>query len=169
MKSFKNLYYSGPIWRFVNLVLWYFDFPADIKIYCIVYIVMFFSNHLQQHLNPKSIKWHAVSFISNTVVSTVPLWKMSYHLYIFSNIHFRLKLTANLMMLLVYTVLQTWISFAPIANYAATYLNTTDANINWLSTVYMVTTPFGFIAVWILDTYGLAPVVSSRIYFKQDS
>lgn len=53
----------------------------------------------------------------------------------------------------------TWISFAPIANYAAVYLNTTDANINWLSTVYMVTTPFGFIAVWILDTYGLAPVI----------
>ncbi|XP_071494741.1 solute carrier family 49 member A3-like [Diadema antillarum] len=53
-----------------------------------------------------------------------------------------------------------WISFAPIANYAATYMNTTDANINWLSTVYMVTTiPFGFVAVGILDTWGLAPVI----------
>ncbi|XP_041476852.1 solute carrier family 49 member A3-like isoform X1 [Lytechinus variegatus] len=53
----------------------------------------------------------------------------------------------------------TWITFAPIANYAAVYLNTTDANVNWLSTIYMVTTPFGFVAVWLLDSYGLAPVI----------
>uniref|UniRef100_A0A8C5W9B8 Solute carrier family 49 member 3 n=1 Tax=Leptobrachium leishanense TaxID=445787 RepID=A0A8C5W9B8_9ANUR len=53
-----------------------------------------------------------------------------------------------------------WISFAPVANIAASYFMTTLDTINWLSLVYLVISiPFGIGASWFLDTLGLKSAV----------
>lgn len=58
-------------------------------------------------------------------------------------------------------VLQAWISFAPVAYPAAEYYHTSANVINGLSIVFMVATiPFGLLAIWVLDSYGLRAAVS---------
>lgn len=64
-------------------------------------------------------------------------------------------------MLLVLCVLNfsnamIWISFAPVADYAASFYEKTEDDIDWLSIIYMVAFfPCGFLASWVLDARGL--------------
>lgn len=59
------------------------------------------------------------------------------------------------LILLNIVVSWNWIAFAPVSNTAATYFNTTESIINWLSTAFffafVAATPFTF---WALCTYG---------------
>ena len=55
---------------------------------------------------------------------------------------------------------QAWITFAPVADYAALYYDTTLASINWLSIIFGLGIPVGFIVTWVLDTFGLRAGVS---------
>ncbi|XP_038555888.1 solute carrier family 49 member A3 [Micropterus salmoides] len=49
-----------------------------------------------------------------------------------------------------------WLTFAPVADESAQYLNVTLNEINWLSLVYMVVAiPLSFGTSWMLDTFGL--------------
>ncbi|XP_016806592.1 solute carrier family 49 member A3 isoform X3 [Pan troglodytes] len=49
-----------------------------------------------------------------------------------------------------------WLSFAPVADVIAEDLVLSMEQINWLSLVYLVvSTPFGVVAIWILDSVGL--------------
>ncbi|XP_030001600.1 solute carrier family 49 member A3 [Sphaeramia orbicularis] len=49
-----------------------------------------------------------------------------------------------------------WLTFAPVANQSAKFLNVTLDQINWLSLVYMVVAiPLSFVTTWMLDTLGL--------------
>nr|XP_057920307.1 solute carrier family 49 member A3 [Doryrhamphus excisus] len=49
-----------------------------------------------------------------------------------------------------------WLTFAPVADQSAQYLNATLNQINWLSVVYMVVAiPLSFGTTWMLDTIGL--------------
>ncbi|XP_033633355.1 solute carrier family 49 member A3-like [Asterias rubens] len=49
-----------------------------------------------------------------------------------------------------------WICFAAITNITAVYYNVTPDDVNWLSLIYLiVTVPFGFLASWVLDTFGI--------------
>ncbi|XP_070769425.1 solute carrier family 49 member A3 [Enoplosus armatus] len=49
-----------------------------------------------------------------------------------------------------------WLTFAPVADQSAQYLNVTLEEINWLSLVYMVVAiPLSFGTTWMLDTLGL--------------
>ncbi|XP_031559501.1 solute carrier family 49 member A3-like [Actinia tenebrosa] len=49
-----------------------------------------------------------------------------------------------------------WISFAPVADYSASYYNRSLSDINWLSIVFLlVCFLFGLGASWVLDTLGL--------------
>ncbi|XP_060935825.1 solute carrier family 49 member A3 [Limanda limanda] len=49
-----------------------------------------------------------------------------------------------------------WLTFAPVADQSAHYLNVTLEGINWLSLVYMVVAiPLSFGTTWMLDTLGL--------------
>ncbi|XP_063311412.1 solute carrier family 49 member A3 [Pelobates fuscus] len=53
-----------------------------------------------------------------------------------------------------------WISFAPVANFTASFFKTTLDTINWLAIVYVIIAiPFGFGASWLLDTLGLKSAV----------
>ncbi|KAJ7356314.1 Major facilitator super domain-containing protein 7 [Desmophyllum pertusum] len=64
-------------------------------------------------------------------------------------------------MLLVLFVLNVsnamlWLSFAPVADYSASYYDKSVNDINWLSIVYLLCyLLFGLVAVWILDVLGL--------------
>ncbi|XP_034454979.1 solute carrier family 49 member A3 isoform X2 [Hippoglossus hippoglossus] len=50
----------------------------------------------------------------------------------------------------------TWLTFAPVADQSAHYLNVTLEDVNWLSLVYMVVAiPLSFGTTWMLDTLGL--------------
>lgn len=47
-------------------------------------------------------------------------------------------------------------SFAPVADYSASYYDKSVNDINWLSIVYLLCyLLFGLVAVWILDVLGL--------------
>ncbi|XP_034740069.1 solute carrier family 49 member A3 isoform X1 [Etheostoma cragini] len=49
-----------------------------------------------------------------------------------------------------------WLTFAPVADVSAKYLNVTLQEIDWLSLVYMVVAiPLSFGTTWMLDTLGL--------------
>ncbi|KAL7858412.1 hypothetical protein AOLI_G00185140 [Acnodon oligacanthus] len=49
-----------------------------------------------------------------------------------------------------------WLTFAPVADKAAEYLQVSLDEVNWLSVVYMVVAiPLSFITTWMLDTLGL--------------
>ncbi|TDH07329.1 hypothetical protein EPR50_G00104960 [Perca flavescens] len=49
-----------------------------------------------------------------------------------------------------------WLTFAPVADESAKFLNVTLEEINWLSLVYMVVAiPLSFGTTWMLDTLGL--------------
>eukprot|EP00064_Thunnus_orientalis_P022131 superscaffoldBa00007198_g22316 len=49
-----------------------------------------------------------------------------------------------------------WLTFAPVADQSAEYLNVSLEDINWLSLVYMVVAiPLSFGTTWMLDTFGL--------------
>ncbi|XP_077435045.1 solute carrier family 49 member A3 [Vanacampus margaritifer] len=49
-----------------------------------------------------------------------------------------------------------WLTFAPVADQSAEYLQATLMDINWLSLVYMVVSiPLSFATTWLLDTVGL--------------
>ncbi|XP_047442009.1 solute carrier family 49 member A3 [Mugil cephalus] len=49
-----------------------------------------------------------------------------------------------------------WLTFAPVADQSAQYLQVTLEDINWLSVVYMVVAiPLSFVTTWMLDTLGL--------------
>ncbi|XP_033119497.1 solute carrier family 49 member A3-like [Anneissia japonica] len=50
----------------------------------------------------------------------------------------------------------SWLSFSPVANRAAEYYDVKSSQIDWLSTVFMIVClPVGFLAIYILDTFGL--------------
>ncbi|XP_072026670.1 solute carrier family 49 member A3-like isoform X2 [Amphiura filiformis] len=48
-----------------------------------------------------------------------------------------------------------WITVAPVADKAAAYFGVSLEQINWLSIIFGLGIPVGFIASWVLDTYGL--------------
>uniref|UniRef100_A0A3Q0QQG2 Solute carrier family 49 member 3 n=1 Tax=Amphilophus citrinellus TaxID=61819 RepID=A0A3Q0QQG2_AMPCI len=49
-----------------------------------------------------------------------------------------------------------WLTFAPVANQSAQYLDVTLEEIDWLSLVFMVVAiPLSFVTTWMLDTLGL--------------
>lgn len=49
-----------------------------------------------------------------------------------------------------------WLTFAPVADQSAQYLNVSLEDINWLSLVYMVVAiPLSLATTWMLDTFGL--------------
>ncbi|XP_044537733.1 solute carrier family 49 member A3 [Gracilinanus agilis] len=49
-----------------------------------------------------------------------------------------------------------WLSFAPVADKISDYYHLSMMEINWLSLIYLVISiPFGIIATWILDSFGL--------------
>uniref|UniRef100_A0A1A7X031 Major facilitator superfamily domain containing 7 n=1 Tax=Iconisemion striatum TaxID=60296 RepID=A0A1A7X031_9TELE len=53
-----------------------------------------------------------------------------------------------------------WLTFAPVANQSAQYLQVSLEDINWLSVVFMVVAiPLSFITTWMLDTLGLRPTL----------
>lgn len=57
---------------------------------------------------------------------------------------------------------QIWLTFAPVADQSAQYLDATLEQINWLSMVYMVVAiPFSFGTSWMLDTLGLRITVQT--------
>ncbi|PNJ23683.1 MFSD7 isoform 5 [Pongo abelii] len=52
-----------------------------------------------------------------------------------------------------------WLSFAPVADIIAEDFVLSMEQVNWLSLVYLVvSTPFGVVAIWILDSVGLRAV-----------
>ena len=56
--------------------------------------------------------------------------------------------------------LQLWLTFAPVADQAAEFMDVSLDQINWLSLVYMVVAiPLSFGATWMLDTLGLRATV----------
>ncbi len=51
---------------------------------------------------------------------------------------------------------QIWLSYSPIADYTGTFYDIGATKVNWLSLVYPIATiPFGFVAIWILDEFGI--------------
>uniref|UniRef100_A0A1A8CW98 Major facilitator superfamily domain containing 7 n=1 Tax=Nothobranchius kadleci TaxID=1051664 RepID=A0A1A8CW98_NOTKA len=53
-----------------------------------------------------------------------------------------------------------WLTFAPVANQSAQYLQVSLEDINWLSVVFMVVAiPLSFLTTWMLDTLGLRPTL----------
>ncbi|XP_077387861.1 solute carrier family 49 member A3 isoform X1 [Festucalex cinctus] len=49
-----------------------------------------------------------------------------------------------------------WLTFAPVAEQSAQYLQATLTEVNWLSVVFMVVSiPLSLAAIWLLDTVGL--------------
>ncbi|XP_077201707.1 LOW QUALITY PROTEIN: solute carrier family 49 member A3 [Paroedura picta] len=53
-----------------------------------------------------------------------------------------------------------WLSFAPVADKTSEYFDITLDMVNWLALVYLVISiPFGLVAIWMLDTFGLKCVV----------
>ena len=51
--------------------------------------------------------------------------------------------------------------FSPVTDLTSKYFNITFMDVNWLSLVYLVASiPSGFIASWMLDTFGLRASVS---------
>ncbi len=59
---------------------------------------------------------------------------------------------------------QLWLTFAPVADQAAQYLDVTLDKINWLSLVYIVVAiPLSFGTTWMLDTLGLRITVQSSL------
>lgn len=57
--------------------------------------------------------------------------------------------------------LQLWLSFAPVADIIAEHFVLSMVQINWLSLVYLVvSTLFGLVAIWVLDSVGLRGAVS---------
>lgn len=60
------------------------------------------------------------------------------------------------MFLIVHVCSQLWLTFAPVADQSAQYLNVTLEEINWLSLVYMVAAiPVSLLTTWMLDNLGL--------------
>lgn len=56
---------------------------------------------------------------------------------------------------------QLWLSFAPVADTIAQYFSLSTNQVNWLSLVYFVVSiPFGLVAIWVLDSVGLRWAVS---------
>ena len=57
---------------------------------------------------------------------------------------------------------QNWLTFSPIADLVSVYYDINAFKVNVLSLVFMVASiPFGFIASWVLDTFGLRASVSA--------
>ncbi|XP_053778765.1 solute carrier family 49 member A3 isoform X2 [Desmodus rotundus] len=53
-------------------------------------------------------------------------------------------------------LLVLWLSFAPVADTIAQYFSLSTNQVNWLSLVYFVVSiPFGLVAIWVLDSVGL--------------
>ncbi|KAK3799318.1 hypothetical protein RRG08_048825 [Elysia crispata] len=49
-----------------------------------------------------------------------------------------------------------WIMFSPVTDQTSKYFHISPMDVNWLSLVYLVASvPSGFIASWMLDTFGL--------------
>ena len=65
------------------------------------------------------------------------------------------------------TLRQAWLSFSPVASYAAHYYNTSLDNINWQMTQFMIVqlivTPF---IMWAVDHWSFRWVVSVRGHWR---
>lgn len=59
------------------------------------------------------------------------------------------------------SILQLWLTFAPVADKTAAYFSISLEMVNWLSIVYLlISIPFGLVATWVLDSVGLRCAVS---------
>ena len=59
------------------------------------------------------------------------------------------------------SLLQIWITFASIVNYAAVYYEVTETKINWFSLVFFVFSVISSLpSFWLIDKYGLRVGVS---------
>lgn len=59
-------------------------------------------------------------------------------------------------------ILQMWLTFAPIPDYTATLYGIDLDQVNWFSLSYFVVSlVIGFVAIGILDIFGLRVSVSS--------
>jgi hypothetical protein len=57
-----------------------------------------------------------------------------------------------------------WITFAAAADTTITFYGITSLQLNMLSMTFMfATVPLGFVASWVLDTFGLRTSVSITI------
>ncbi|XP_070541015.1 solute carrier family 49 member A3-like [Ptychodera flava] len=65
-----------------------------------------------------------------------------------------------LVSLLMYSSQLLWLSFSPAASLVAQYYNVSNKSINLFSMMYLISAiPMGFVAMWLLDTYGLRPSI----------
>ncbi|XP_070541018.1 solute carrier family 49 member A3-like isoform X1 [Ptychodera flava] len=65
-----------------------------------------------------------------------------------------------LVALLAYSSQLLWLSFSPAATVVAEYYNVSDKSINLFSMMYLfLSLPMGFVATYLLDTYGLRPSI----------
>ncbi|NXA56502.1 S49A3 protein, partial [Nothocercus julius] len=54
------------------------------------------------------------------------------------------------------SIMQLWLTFAPVADKTASYFHISLETVNWLSLVYLlISIPFGLVATWVLDSVGL--------------
>lgn len=61
----------------------------------------------------------------------------------------------------LFSPLQLWLTFAPVADKISAYFHISLEMVNWLSIVYLlISIPFGLVATWVLDSVGLRCAVS---------
>lgn len=72
------------------------------------------------------------------------------------------KTQTSVLNVLIHVSSQIWLTFAPVADQSAQYLEVSLEQINWLSMVFMVVTiPLTFGTTWMMDTLGLRIMVQS--------
>ncbi|RUS84086.1 hypothetical protein EGW08_008125 [Elysia chlorotica] len=60
-----------------------------------------------------------------------------------------------------------WIMFSPVTDQTSKYFHITPMDVNWLSLVYLVASvPSGFVASWMLDTFGLRASIISAAWLN---
>lgn len=60
-----------------------------------------------------------------------------------------------------------WLTYAPIPNYTAAFYHVSVSEVDWLSLSYFITSLlFGFIAIGIIDTWGLKVAVRVCLLFS---
>ena len=83
-------------------------------------------------------------------------------LFIVQSCHSLVRLLAHAVLFNhIPSILQIWLSFAPIADHTAHFYNTIPDTVNYLSLVYMVVSAvFGAGSAYLLDKLGLRTGVS---------
>ncbi|XP_077992637.1 solute carrier family 49 member A3-like [Glandiceps talaboti] len=80
------------------------------------------------------------------------------HIPLHYKVYRRRWFVLSLVALLAFSSQLIWLTYSPVASIVANYYEVSEYSVNLFSMLYLfLAIPMGFVATWLLDTYGLRP------------